>query len=115
MRTKFNLLLVSSALLFAAAVVQSADTNSPTPFSWTANQDHQNMMDQLGIKSLRPGADGNNRQAPNYQNTDENSSCLKTDGLVCVAGNVCLLPGGTEVTALVRRISSLDAKIKMLL
>ena len=71
MRTKFNLLLVISALPFAAAMAQTADTNSPAPLSWTANQDHQNMMDQLGIKSLRPGADGNNRQAPNYQNTDE--------------------------------------------
>ena len=29
------------------------------------------MMTQLGIKSLRPGADGSNRQAANYQNTDE--------------------------------------------
>src|ERR1039458_468488 len=71
MRTKFNLLLAISALPLAAAVAQTADTNSPAPLNWTANQDHQNMMDQLGIKSLRPGADGNNRQAPNYQNTDE--------------------------------------------
>jgi hypothetical protein len=29
------------------------------------------MMNQLGIKSLRPGAEGNNRSAPNYQNTNE--------------------------------------------
>jgi hypothetical protein len=29
------------------------------------------MMEQLGITSLRRGADGMNRQAPNYQNTDE--------------------------------------------
>jgi len=29
------------------------------------------MMDQLGIKTLRPGADGMNPKAPNYQNTDE--------------------------------------------
>ncbi len=25
---------------------------------WTAEQDHQNMMDQLGIKALRPGHSG---------------------------------------------------------
>ena len=37
----------------------------------TAEQDHQNMMDQLHIASLRPGADGFNAQAPNAQNTDE--------------------------------------------
>jgi hypothetical protein len=39
--------------------------------NWTAQQDHQNMMDQLGIKSLRPGAEGFNRQSPHFQNTDE--------------------------------------------
>jgi hypothetical protein len=66
------------ALLICAAVcperqmmAQSAATNFPAPMDWTANQDHQNMMDQLGIKSVRPGADGNNPKAANYQNTDE--------------------------------------------
>jgi len=39
--------------------------------NWTSEQDHRNMMEQLGIKILRPGAEGMNRQAPNYQNTDE--------------------------------------------
>jgi hypothetical protein len=37
----------------------------------TAEQDHQNMMDHLHIKLLRPGVDGFNPQAPNAQNTDE--------------------------------------------
>jgi hypothetical protein len=41
------------------------------PVKWTAQQDHQNMMGQLGIKELRRGADGMNRQSPYYQNTDE--------------------------------------------
>jgi hypothetical protein len=50
---------------------QNGETNSPAPLNWTANQDHQNMMAQLGIKSLRQGAEGNNRNAPNWQNTDE--------------------------------------------
>src|ERR1700678_1249600 len=52
-------------------IMAQADTNLPAPMHWSAEQDHQNMMEQLGIKSLRPGADGMNRQAPNYQNTDE--------------------------------------------
>ena len=52
-------------------IAQNADTNLPPPMNWTAEQDHQNMMEQLGIKSLRPGADGMNPKAPNYQNTDE--------------------------------------------
>jgi hypothetical protein len=74
MRAKFNLLFAISALPFAVAVAQTADTNAPTPLNWTASQDHQNMMDQLGIKSLRPGAEGMNRQAPNWQNTDESKA-----------------------------------------
>ena len=41
------------------------------PVNFTAEQDHQNMMDQLHIKSLRPGADGNNSAAPNAANYDE--------------------------------------------
>ena len=52
-------------------MAQSTDTNLPAPKDWTANEDHQNMMDQLGIKSLRSGADGMNSKASNYQNTDE--------------------------------------------
>src|SRR5215469_5940462 len=32
--------------------------------------DHQNMMDQLGIKALRPGPSGN-ESAPNHANYDE--------------------------------------------
>ena len=32
------------------------------------------MMDLLGIKTLRRGADGNNRESPYYQNTDESKA-----------------------------------------
>ena len=71
MRTTVFFLLVIGALPAVTAPAQSADTNLPAPMNWTANQDHQNMMEQLGIKSLRPGAEGMNRQAPNWQNTDE--------------------------------------------
>ena len=38
--------------------------------SWTTADDHQNMMDQLGIKALRPGPSGN-ESAPNHANYDE--------------------------------------------
>jgi hypothetical protein len=38
--------------------------------NWTAAEDHQNMMDQLGIKALRPGPSGN-ENAPNHANYDE--------------------------------------------
>ncbi len=50
---------------------ESINTTLPAPMNWSASQDHQNMMDQLGIKTLRQGAEGNHRQAANYQNTDE--------------------------------------------
>ncbi len=42
----------------------------PQPRNWTAAQDHQNMMNQLGIKVLRPGPSGN-ESAPNHANYDE--------------------------------------------
>jgi len=41
--------------------------------NWTAEQDHQNMMDQLGIKALRPGANGNEK-APDHANYDESKA-----------------------------------------
>jgi hypothetical protein len=43
---------------------------SPAPVNWTAAEDHQNMLDRLGIKALRPGPSGN-EQAPNHANYDE--------------------------------------------
>jgi hypothetical protein len=51
------------ALTFAAAAQQA-------PKEWTAADDHRNMMEQLGIKVLRPGPSGN-EQAPNHANYDE--------------------------------------------
>jgi hypothetical protein len=42
----------------------------PQPKNWTAAEDHQNMMYQLGIKALRPGPSGND-SAPNHANYDE--------------------------------------------
>jgi hypothetical protein len=60
------------------AVAQESPTKTgaatSTSMNWTAEQDHQNMMDQLGIKSLRRGADGMNRQSPYYQNVDESKA-----------------------------------------
>jgi hypothetical protein len=42
----------------------------PPPVTFTSEQDHQNMMDQLGIRKLRPGANGN-PLAPGHANYDE--------------------------------------------
>src|SRR5580704_8005404 len=59
-------------LLFVAAaafVVSWPAQNSIDTTKWTAAEDHQNMMDQLGIKALRPGPSGN-EAAPNHANYD---------------------------------------------
>ena len=56
-------------LVSAAAVIVSAQSGVDTK-DWTALEDHQNMMGQLGIKTLRPGPSGN-ETAPNPANYDE--------------------------------------------
>jgi hypothetical protein len=43
--------------------------NTPALVTFTTNEDHQNMKDQLGIKALRPGPSGN-EAAPNHANYD---------------------------------------------
>jgi lysophospholipase L1-like esterase len=44
-----------------------------SPLNWTTEQDHRNMMDQLGITVLRPGANGNEK-APDQANYDESKA-----------------------------------------
>lgn len=46
----------------------------PPPVTLTAQEDHQRMMDLLHITSIRRGADGNNKQAPNAANYDESKA-----------------------------------------
>jgi hypothetical protein len=58
-------------LVAAFAVVASISAqNLVDTKKWTAREDHLNMMDQLGIKALRPGPSGN-ENAPNHANYDE--------------------------------------------
>lgn len=59
----------SATLFLPFAVVLFAQTAVDTK-NWTTAEDHQNMMDQLGIKALRPGPSGN-ESAPNHANYDE--------------------------------------------
>ena len=56
-------------LIVAVPAILSAQSGIDTK-TWTAAEDHQNMMEQLGIKSLRPGPSGN-ESAPNHANYDE--------------------------------------------
>ena len=57
--------LATQALMAGLYAQTAIDTKN-----WTASDDHQNMMEQLGIKALRPGPSGN-ESAPNHANYDE--------------------------------------------
>jgi hypothetical protein len=60
-------------------VVIAGESRRPDPNQWEeirrlTAEDHQKMMDLLGIKSLRPGRNGMNPQADNYANYDESKA-----------------------------------------
>jgi hypothetical protein len=55
----FAWLLTPSALVAQTATPSSADASkAPEPLNWTTQQDHKNMLEQLGITQLRPGPSG---------------------------------------------------------
>ncbi len=64
--------LIVFVLVLISVKISAQDTNPkyPLPVTFTAEQDHQNMMDQLGIRALRPGPSGDDA-APNHANYDE--------------------------------------------
>ena len=59
-------LLLAGCLFFAASYAQE-------PVTFTAEQDHQNMLDQLGIKSIRRGFDADEK-SPYAANYDESKA-----------------------------------------
>src|SRR5436190_18505135 len=65
-------IVIVCGLLGAARLVggQTSGAQVPEAKNWTAADDHQNMMQQLGIKALRPGPSGT-ESAPNHANYDE--------------------------------------------
>jgi hypothetical protein len=70
--------LVGLVALFSVASLSGQQTppvsdGLPQPMNWTAAEDHQNMMDQLGIKTLRPVPSANER-APNHANYEESKA-----------------------------------------
>ena len=72
--SKFSRKVVSVCLLAGLATVASTrsifgQTDAPVPLNWTAQQDHENMKEQLGIKVLRPGPSGKG-DAPNAATYD---------------------------------------------
>jgi hypothetical protein len=66
----FKSMPVLLILVFAVAASAQSD---PGPVTFTSDQDQKNMMDQLGIKALRPGPSGNEK-APNHANYDESKA-----------------------------------------
>ena len=71
--SKYSLLRAATISSLAVILSLFAAGQQPAPTNWTAEQDHQNMMDQLGIKALRPGPSGNEK-APNHANYDESTA-----------------------------------------
>lgn len=69
---QFKYILVAAAITCATTLTaQKVDSSAyPAPVTFTNEQDHQNMMQQLGIIKLRPGPSGN-ESAPNHANIDE--------------------------------------------
>lgn len=68
-----KILMLACILLCNRLAAQDQTGSSgkfPPPVQFTAEQDHKNMIDQLGIKSLRPGPSGN-ESAPDHANYDE--------------------------------------------
>lgn len=61
---------LSAVSLPSSARAAADSTTPPSPVEMTAEQDHQQMMDQLHITSLRRGPDGN-PNSPNAANADE--------------------------------------------
>src|SRR4051794_5467028 len=59
---------------FIAFASLAAAADPAPPVEMTAEQDHQLMMDKLGIKALRQGANGRDPSAPNAANYDESKA-----------------------------------------
>jgi hypothetical protein len=68
-----SLICLAWAFSGAACAIAQQGNAAPPPVTFTADQDHQNMMDQLGIKALRPGPSGDEK-APNHANYDESKA-----------------------------------------
>src|SRR3954465_4665632 len=69
------MLFVHRFVVFLAVfvLVASAPPQQPTlppPVTFTTQEDHRHMLEQLGITRLRPGPSGN-ESAPNHANYDE--------------------------------------------
>jgi len=69
----FLLAVLLLTLTISGAVAQQPSAPSAETKGWTTAEDHQNMMKQLGIKTLRPGPSGKETD-PNHANYDETTA-----------------------------------------
>jgi hypothetical protein len=67
-RTHFHAAVPLAAAAILVSILWGQDAADKK--TWTAAEDHRNMLDQLGIKALRPGPSGN-ESLPNHANYDE--------------------------------------------
>ena len=74
LRYSLGLFLALSAASYPGRADSTVTVPDPGPAHFTAQEDRQRLMDLLHIQSLRPGANGNNPQAPNYANYDESKA-----------------------------------------
>jgi hypothetical protein len=91
---KLLLFLFATGLAWVATAqgVSIDSSRYPSIVTFTAQQDHDNMMQQLGIKKLRPGPSGN-ESAPNHANYDESiaNPCIQLP-------DVLITKNGKDVT-----------------
>src|SRR6201996_2568184 len=79
---KKTTLLICTGMVTASCAFAQGGRPQPTPEQLAAqkamteatNADHQNMMDQLHITSLRPGKNGTDTAAANFTNYDESKA-----------------------------------------
>jgi len=102
----------AAMVALALLVCQTTTGQQAPPENWTAEQDHQNMMDQLGIKALRPGPSGNEKDA-NHANYDEekaNSYGDLPDALTLKNGNKVTSANNGGISDAPRLSKTLNAK-----
>src|SRR5262245_41331456 len=91
-RRRTGIALGMACAIGACSHSAAAPTSLPEPRTWTAAQDHAQMMEQLGIRALRPGPSGN-EQDSNHANYDESKANPFPD-----LPDVLRLKSGAEVT-----------------
>lgn len=66
-----NVLILCLGTFTLSGFAVWAQQDLPRPVEMTTKEDHKHMMDQLGIQSIRRGADGRDKESPRYANYDE--------------------------------------------